>query len=169
MPFRILREIAKVVEEVAEVVVEDVVKAVEDKTLNGLASLQQQAIEDKTLNGLASLQQQAIQQQAFDALQKEHNEIKAAYEAEIDKIKTLIDQKLTATILSPRSLEIQKQIDAKEQQIKKLEHKNNSDDLPPLVKPPQGLASLQPPLIKKKGTNVITKSIYRPADPPKWK
>jgi hypothetical protein len=152
MPFRILREIAKVVEEVADVVVEDVVKAIEDKT---------QAVEDKT---------QAIQQQAFDTLQKEHNEIKAAYEAEIDKIKTLIDQKLTATILSPRSLEIQKQIDAKEQQIKKLEHKNDRDDPPPLVKPPQGLASLkQPPLIKKKGTNVITKSIYQPADHPKWK
>jgi hypothetical protein len=146
MPFRILREIAKVVEEVADVVVEDVVKAVEDKT---------QAVEDKT---------QAIQQQAFDTLQKEHNEIKAAYEAEIDKIKTLIDQKLTATILSPRSLEIQKQIDAKEQQIKKLEHKNNSDDPPPLVKP-----LVKPPLIKKKGTNVITKSIYQPVDPPKWK
>lgn len=99
---------------------------------------------------------QPIAAELFDDLVKEHDQIKRAYIDEIDKIKSLIEQKLSApSLLSPRKIDLQKQIDQKEKQIKELE-----EPIPQLVKPP---------LVKKKGIKDVTKSKVQSEQVPKWR
>ena len=87
-------------------VVEDIVKQVEN-----------------TVTDIANEVSNSAQQAAFDALVAEHNNIKKAYEDEIAKIKMILENRLTESIkstLSPRSSDIQKEIDLKEAQINSL-------------------------------------------------